>query len=160
MCTNNVGANSGVRTNRRGRPTEMHPPDGDNISLWVLPERPETYIRTEISHFPDEYCKAMVGSVQEDSVRWSSLLRERFCRLEELRFEIDEEHIEHCAAHIDSMLPNLRSILRFMYFGWDEDMVAYLLVDRLRCPWNIVALCKVSDIYFLTPTRTGALTSL
>ena len=31
----------------------MHPPDGDNISLWVLPERPETYIRTEISHFPD-----------------------------------------------------------------------------------------------------------
>ncbi|KAI0833457.1 hypothetical protein BC628DRAFT_1498844 [Trametes gibbosa] len=53
MCTDNVGANSGVRTNRRGRPTEMHPPDGDNISLWVLPERPETYIRTEISHFPD-----------------------------------------------------------------------------------------------------------
>ncbi|KAI0825389.1 hypothetical protein BC628DRAFT_1419347 [Trametes gibbosa] len=44
---------AGVRTNRRGRPTEMHPPDGDNISLWVLPERPETYIRTEISHFPD-----------------------------------------------------------------------------------------------------------
>ncbi|KAI0823608.1 hypothetical protein BC628DRAFT_1504067 [Trametes gibbosa] len=53
MCTDNVGANSGVRTNRRGRPTEMHPPDRDNISLWVLPERPETYILIQIEPFSE-----------------------------------------------------------------------------------------------------------
>ena len=51
----------------------MHPPDGDNISLWVLPERPETYIRTEISHFPDvgRLSKILITTAAKDVRRMS-----------------------------------------------------------------------------------------
>ncbi|KAI0820592.1 hypothetical protein BC628DRAFT_839414 [Trametes gibbosa] len=74
-----------------------------------------------------KYCKTMVGSLsaEETTTSWKNLLRERFCSLEELCFEMQKQDVVNCATRIDSTLPNLRSVLRFRYRGWDEDTSMY-----------------------------------